>query len=492
MSESDLPISNIINISVTQTPVGIATKNVNNIALFTQDPAINGELFGQYVSPSQVAANYGSNSKTAAMANNLFAQLPNLLSGDGQLVVIPMIGAVSATAGKFTSANISANLAALIAVTNGDLRVTIDTVVQNLHGVNLSHCVTLADIAAVLQGALIDVGVANVANTLVFTSFKVGTASTVVLAANAAGGTDLTGAGLLNTAAGASVAGANSSGETIITCYNRTFSKVSYTPIMSTLDLEDAAIEAVATAIQALPNMFFQHVASTQDILGIGTTVQQASQKKTRILGYFTGGIANANLMKAAYVGRAFSTNFDGSDTAATMNLKQLVNVTPDQNLTQTLYDEAQTAGVDLYVSFAGFPSVVSTGGNDFFDNQYFALAFKFALEAAGFNYLAGTNTKIPQTEPGITGLKNAYREVCIQFATNGCIAPGFWNSGETFGDPQIFNNNIQNNGYYIYSLPLSVQSSDDRSARKAPLIQIACKEGGAVQSSNVLVVINP
>lgn len=492
MSQGSLPISNIIDIQVTQTPQGIALTNVNNVALFTQDPPINGEQFGLYVSPNQVAANYGTNSKTAAMANNLFAQLPNILSGDGQLVVVPMLSAVSATAGDFTSASLTANVAAIIAITNGDLRVTVDGVVQNLATLNFSNCVTLADIAAVLQNALIDVGVAAVGSTLVFTSYKVGSSSTVALAANAAGGTDLTGAGLLNTAAGAAVAGANSSGETILACRQRTFSIVSYTPIMSTLDLEDAAIEVAATGIQALPNMFFQHAASTQDVAGIGTTIQQAGQKKTRILGYFTGGMAAANLMKAAYVGRAFSTDVTGSDTASTMNLKSLTNVLPDQNVNQTLYDAAEAAGVDLYVSFAGFPSVVSTGGNDYFDNQYFALAFQFALQTAGFNYLAQTNTKVPQTEPGITGLKNAYRQICIQFATAGFIAPGQWNSAETFGDPQIFNNNIQNNGYYIYSLPLAVQSQAARSARQAPLIQIACKEAGAVQSSNVLVVINP
>lgn len=493
MSQTDLPIQNIINISVTQTPIGIAAKNVNNVAIFTQDAAINGELFGQYTSPNAVAANYGTNSKTALMANNLFAQLPNLLSGDGQLVVIPMAGAVSATPETFHTPNIAANLANIIAVTNGDLKVTVNGVVQNLAGLNFSLCQTFADVAAVIQTALIDCGVSVLGgNELQFSDYKVGSTTTVALAAFAGGGTDLTGATLLNTAAGTTTAGTNSSGETIAQCYARTFSKVSYTPIMTTADLEDAAIVAAAAFIQAEPNMFFHHCASTQDVTGVAATIQQATDTRTRLIGYFTGGIAAANLAKAAYVGRAFSTDFTGSNTAATMNLKQLTNVTPDQNLTQTLYNEAQTNGIDLYASFAGFPSVISTGGNNYFDNVYFALAFLFYLEAAGFDYLAGTNTKIPQTEPGITGLKNAYRLICQQFVTNGCIAPGAWNSAETFGDPQIFNNNIANNGYYIYSLPLSAQSQSDRSARKAPLIQIACKEAGAVQESNVLVVVNP
>ena len=62
---------------------------------------------------------------------------------------------------------------------------------------------------------------------------------------------------------------------------------------------------------------------------------------------------------------------------------------TPDLGISQTLYVQAEAAGVDLYVSYDGVPSVYSTGGNDFFDNVYSDLALKFALETAGFNFLS-------------------------------------------------------------------------------------------------------
>jgi hypothetical protein len=485
-----LPISNVINVTIENTPSGLINKNVNALALFTQDAPLNLEQFGIYVSAAQVASNYGTNSKTAQMANAIFSQVPNILSGNGYLAVIPMIAAVSATPGTCTTANLSANLASIIAVTNGDLKVTIDGVATNLANLNFSTCVTWSDVAIVLNAALQDASVTPTVNGVEFTSKKVGTGSTVALAAYAGGGTDLSGAGYFNSGTATSNAGANSSGETIAACMARTSGLVGYVPIMSTLDLEDAAIETAANAVQALDNLFFQHCASTQDVLGLATTVAAAGNTKTRILLY-TPSMSAANLYKAAYAGRACSVDYTGSNTTQTMNLKQLATITPDTGISQTLYNEALTAGCDVYVSYAGVPSVVSTGGNSYFDEPYGDLAFKFDLETAGFDFLRQTNTKVPQTEPGMNGLKDAYRQVCKQYVTNGYAAPGAWNSSETFGDPQTFVNNITNNGFYIYSQPVAQQAASQRQQRIAPLVQIAAKRAGALHSSNVIAVVN-
>lgn len=195
--------------------------------------------------------------------------------------------------------------------------------------------------------------------------------------------------------------------------------------------------------------------------------------------------------MNAAYAGRAHSVNFFGSDTAQTMNLKQLATITPDIGISQTLYGQAETAGIDLFVSYDGVPSVFSTGGNDYFDNVYADLALKFALETSGFNYLRQTNTKVPQTEQGMDGLKSAYGVVCDRFVRNRFIRGGSWTSSETFGDPEIFKQNVLDKGYYIYSLPITQQEAVQREQRKAPLVQIAVKRAGAIHTSDVIVLVN-
>jgi hypothetical protein len=116
---------------------------------------------------------------------------------------------------------------------------------------------------------------------------------------------------------------------------------------------------------------------------------------------------------------------------------------------------------------------------------------FVFALQVSGFNYLRQTGTKVPQTENGMDGLKGAYRSVCEQAVTNQYAAPGTWNSPVTFGNQADLIANVEQFGYYIYSTPIAQQLQADREERKAPLVQIALKEAGAIQSSTVVVNVN-
>lgn len=486
-----LPISNIINVTISDTPTGLSIPNVNSLALFTTEVPTNINVYGVYLSPSQVANDYGTNSVTAAMANAIFAQTPNILSGGGQLVVIPLQSSVSATSGSMTTANISANLASLLAVTNGDLKVIVNSVIHNLLNINLSNCTALTDVATILQNLLPDVTVTANSTEISMVSTKVGTSSTVTIGSVAGGpGTDLSQAGYLNAGGSSALSGAAATGETIAQAITRTQNAVQYAGVITNLYIDDAVIEATANAVQAQDLIFVHQGASTQDIAGLAATVTAASNTKTRIVVY-TVGQAAANLAKAAYAGRYFSTDYTGSDTASTMNLKTLATITPDPNITQTLFNAAATAGADLYVSIAGVPCVISNGANNYADEPYNDLALKFALETAGFNYLQNTQTKVPQTETGMNGYKGSLEQILEQFVNNGCLAPGQWTSSDTFGNPQIFQNNILNRGYYIYSMPIVQQTAAARAGRIAPVCQIAGKRAGAIHSGDILVLIN-
>ena len=483
-----LPITNVINVTIAPLPSGLTTPNVNSLALFTTETPSNINPYGIYTNAAQVASDYGTNSLTAAYATAIFAQVPNVLSGNGRLVIIPLLSAVSATSAHFVTANISSNLSNLIATTNGNLKVTVDGTVNNLT-LNFTGCVTLSDIATVIQNALPNAIVTATTTAISIYSKKVGTGSSMAIAAYSGGGTDLTGASYLNTSAGTTTASANSSGETISAAISRTSGLVQYAGIITNLLLEDAAITTIAATIQAGDYIFLHQICSTADIAGIATTISSDSDTRTRLI-FYSISQSSAQLAVAAYAGRAFSTDFTGSNTATTMHLKSLANINPDSGATQTLFTNANTAGCDMYVSISGVPCVISTGGNNYFDNVYADLALKFDLETAGFNYLRQTNTKVPQTEQGMNGLKSAYNGVMQQYVNNGSIAAGSWNSSNTFGDPTIFNNNISTVGYYIYSLPITQQSQTDRNARKAPLCQIAVKRAGAIQYSNVIVIV--
>lgn len=252
---------------------------------------------------------------------------------------------------------------------------------------------------------------------------------------------------------------------------------------------------ALAANCQALKKMF-GYASSNVNDLNPGSAldlIRQASETRGRMM-YYGNALLNGaavqqtQIFAAAYLGRGLSVDFTGIGTAITMHGKALAGITPDQTIGQTQLALAQTAGIDVYV-LVGTPMVFCSSANGWFDEVYNDDWFAQALQVGGFNYLIPVAFKIPQTEEGISGLKSAYRAVCEQAKTVGVIAPGEWTGAVPAGVPQdLFKQNIRNVGYFVFSSPVATQAPADRNARKAPLVQIAAKLAGAVQSSNVLV----
>jgi hypothetical protein len=232
---------------------------------------------------------------------------------------------------------------------------------------------------------------------------------------------------------------------------------------------------------------------------GLFYQIHTATLKQARCLLFLAGtdgkgtdAALGSRIALAAYMSRGMATNFSGTLTASTQNLKQLVGIPADPFITSTLLNQCQTIGADVYCFVGTLPEVISTGGNDYFDNVFNLQWLVGALQVSIFNALATTSTKIPQTEAGVAYLRSAAMQVLEQAVDNGYLAPGTWNEQIPFGDPDTFLKNISSSGYYVYTLPLSRQSPADRNARKAPLIQIAVKLAGAVHSVNALINLNP
>lgn len=370
-----LEITNVIDITVQEAPLGLGDYNVNNVGFFTTDAFLSNpdsDVWRAYVSAEEVGSDFGTGTETYDMAVAFFSQVPNVLNGGGQLIIFP-----------------------------------------------------------------------------------------------------------------------RSSTETLAQAITRVADDVFYVGIISNFYPTGGDRETLADAVQALGNkILILPSATSADIAGVFTDIKDNGDTFTRCLFYSTTD-ADARLFAAAYAGAGFSTNFDLAAGTLTMNLKQLRTIDPDEGITQTIYNNARTAGVDVYVSYNGIPSVVSNGVNKYFDQVYNLLWFVLALQVAGFNALRQTATKIPQTEPGMLVLKSAYRTVCEQALNNGYVAPGTWNSPDTFGNQTDFISNILQRGYYIYSQPVSEQDAEDRADRKAPIIRIAIKEAGAIQSSDVVVNVN-
>jgi hypothetical protein len=253
-----------------------------------------------------------------------------------------------------------------------------------------------------------------------------------------------------------------------------------------------AEVLAASAVVQASRRLLFapSNLASDLQAGGLFADVTAAKFTQTRSLLYTTSA-ADARKFAAAYASRLMSTNFEGSATTSTMHMKDLAGITADGGITQTILTSCSTVGVDVCAQIAGLTKVFSYGANGFSDDVFNLEWLFYSLQVAGFNAIATTSTKLPQTEPGVAVLKDAYIQVLNQAVNNGFVAPGSWNSTELFGDPVSLIKNVAQSGFYIYSQPVNQQSQADRAARRAPLIQIAVKYAGAIHSTSVIVNVN-
>lgn len=477
MSANQISLTNVINISVSQAQAGIGDYNTSNIALFTDD-AYDSVGFGSlgykiYLDVQEVGQDFGTSSQTYAMAVAMFSQKPNLLAGNGYLVIIPFVTAVQHYAlsgipasGSFTLAYTQGTTAA---IQWNDVASAIQTKIQAVPGLG----------EAVVTGSLASQSL-NIAFKGVYGPEALPTAG---------------GAGLLTAGSSAITVTptTTTAGETFTAAITRTQGLVQYFGLMANLIMAQTDMLAAAATVQTLNKIAFFVSNDSASIApgGLLDMLRSGSLTQSRGLFYGSAAASDALAMMAAYAGRALSTNFSGSNTTQTMHLKDLSGIQPDPSMTQTLLNEALAAGADVYVSLQGVPKVFISGANQFFDQVYNVQWFVGALQVAGFNYLAQSSTKVPQTESGIDGLKDAYRQVCEQAVTCQYSAPGVWNSSTTFGNQSDFLQNIAQRGYYIFSQPIGQQSQTARAARQAPLVQIALKEAGAIQSSSVIVYVN-
>jgi len=266
-----------------------------------------------------------------------------------------------------------------------------------------------------------------------------------------------------------------------------------YTPV-------DSEVLAGAATCEPLRVKLFasEYLASAlTTTTGIFWKINSALYYHCICLLYVVGNTAlAARLAAAALCGRMMSVNFSGSNTTATIHGKSLVGVVQDTGISSAILATCGTLGVQTYISVGGGGQYIgkvfaAARGGLFPDSIYNQDWLVFALQVAGFNALATTSTKLPQTEQGMAVLRGAYLAVLQQARINAYSAPGVWNSSDVFGNPDDLRRNILNVGYYIYSAPVNAQSQADRVARKAPLIQIALKESGAIHSSAVIVYVN-
>lgn len=183
--------------------------------------------------------------------------------------------------------------------------------------------------------------------------------------------------------------------------------------------------------------------------------------------------------------GRAFTVNFNGSNTTITLKFKQEPGITYE-TLTTDQAAALDARNCNVFVYYQNDTAILQQGimsGGDFFDERHGLDWLQNYVQTNLYNLLYTSTTKVPQTDAGVTRLLSNVEQSMDQSVTNGLVAPGVWNGGPI---GQLNSGDTLTKGYYVYAQPISEQAQADREARKAPVIQVACKLAGAVHFADV------
>lgn len=100
MAENIIPLSYVVNATAVTATQGLLPLQLGTILILTDDAPVNA-LDGDYIlarTASSIGAAFGTTSTTYKMANAVFAQNPNILNGDGYVVVAPYTDNTETTA----------------------------------------------------------------------------------------------------------------------------------------------------------------------------------------------------------------------------------------------------------------------------------------------------------------------------------------------------------------------------------------------------------
>ena len=257
--------------------------------------------------------------------------------------------------------------------------------------------------------------------------------------------------------------------------------------IADSADLVEADVISVAAAIEAssLSRILAVTTADVNVLVSgntdnIGYKLKAADYSRT-----FWQYSSSSKYAAISAFGRAFTVNFTGNNTTITLKFKTEPGVTYE-TLTTAQASAIDAINGNVYVYYANDTAIIQQGvmaNGDFFDERHGLDWLQNYVQTNLYNLLYTSNTKIPQTDAGVTRLMTNVEASLDQAVNNGLIAPGVWNGGPI---GQIESGDTLTKGYYVHADSVENQAQSDREARKSPVIQAAIKLAGAIHYADV------
>jgi hypothetical protein len=380
---------------------------------------------------------------------------------------------------------------------SADLQLTAATGAQapinGSSGLNFTGITNLNGAAAIIDAALVGATCWFDGTQFHVESYSTGAASTITYASSAGVGTDISAMLGLTQASGASVPVNGIAAETAVQCaavlrQNPSWYGLQYA---TTTPIADSDLIAVAAFIEGCsPISIFGYTTQETDVLDPTVTTDIMSQMMGEGFSRTFGQYSSSPYAACSAFGRAFTVNFQGSNTVITLKFKQEPGVTGEQ-LTETQAATLKAKNGNVFVYYSTGVAIMQEGvmANGYFFDERHGMDWQAnQIQTDLFNALYTAPTKIPQTDPGVNVLVTTVDNSLAQGVTNGLVAPGIWNAP---GFGSISTGQMLPKGYYVYAPQVASQDQADRDARIAPDIQAAMKLAGAIHFANVIVNVN-
>ena len=498
------PISEVITINLQDQPPTVEADNPNAVMLITDDTGGSTlsslNRYEVYSTIEGVVNDFGSLSAVASHARTFFEQSPNPLDAGGSLIIgfhRSSDEQVPATAATLEGGSLDTLLVVgeLREVTDGSFAITIDGGTETeVTGLDFSGASNLEDIANTIDGSLTGASAVAGTDSITITSDTTGSASDLTYLTEASTGTFIGEVLKLTDGSGATLEpGADQetlTAGTKVETLDALKSEVGFRGFVFIPAVTDSEVPDIASWVQSNTVLSYD-VRTGSDAFNVDSgnpvyNVAQAGQTNYRMIHRKDGDRKAAT----AYMSRNHTVNFNADNSAQTMHLKTLNGITPE-SYTGTELQNADTVGLDLYVSTKGRPWVRTSSGNDYADNRYNLIAYVDALETDLFNFLGSAGTKVLQTDQGVQSLVDRGERTTRRFKRANVFAPGEWLRPDYFGDRETFFRNIREFGYYWLAGSVADQPQSERDNRVSPVLQVAVKNAGAIHAADVIVQFN-
>lgn len=490
-----LPVSQIVNVQVVISPRAAQTRDFGSLLILGDSPVVDmGERLREYATLDAVAADFGLSAPEYKAALNYYSQSPQpttLYAGRWARTATPgqLVGGVLSQAERA--------LANFTAVTDGGFTLDVDGTPVSTSAINLSGVTNLNGVASAVTAGLGAAAVCTwdeVQGRFTITSATTGATSAVTFATAPALGTDLSPLLRIGAADGGRlVAGyaAETLAEAVAALANQSGAWYGLCVAASVVPA-DSDVLAVAAFIEGTgQSRIYGHTIQNPAALDAANTNDLASQLKA--LAYkrtFTQYSSSNAYAVASIFGRAFTVQFQGSNTTITLKFKQEPGIAAER---LTVSQAAALAGknVNVFVAYNNDTAIIQEGvmsNGYFFDEVHGTDWLQNDVQTAVYNLLYTSPTKIPQTDAGVNQILTTINARLDQAVRNGLVAPGVWNAP---GFGALSQGDTLESGYYTFAPPVATQSQADREARKAPVIQCAIKLAGAIHFTDIIINVN-